>query len=110
MYKNNLSTNLKAYQNHRNLSLSEFAAELAVPKNTLRYILTNGNTTLFTAIQISQALGTTIDNLVNNEHMPDEIFILKQIEDTISCLSILPPEKRRQIASLISDIFHVIEE
>ena len=110
MHSNNLSKNLKAYQKHRNLSLSEFAAELGIPKNTLRDILISGNTTLFTASQISQSLGITLDKLVNNEHMSDELFILKQLENNINWLSAQPEDKRSNIASHISDIFHIIEE
>ena len=110
MHTNNLSTNLKAYQKHRNLSLSEFAAELDIPKNTLRDILISGNTTLFTASQSSQSLGITLDKLVNDEHMPDELFILKQLENNINWLSTQPVDKRRKIASHISDIFHIIEK
>ena len=110
MHKNNLSTNLKSYQKYRNLSLSEFAAELGIPKNTLRDILINGNTTLFTAQQISQSLGITLDKLINDEHMPDELFLLKQIESTTSCLSTLPENKRRKLASHLSEIWRILSE
>ena len=110
MKKNALSANLKSYQNLRNLTLSEFAAELDIPKTTLHDILNNGNATLATAIHISHALDITLDKLIHDETMPNKLFILKQIEITASWLSTFPPDKRRQIASLLSQIWRVISE
>ena len=53
---NNLSKNLKAYQNIRSLSLMEFSKELDIPMSTLKAILKDGNTTLATAIRGSLTL------------------------------------------------------
>jgi len=105
---NLLSQNLKTYKKLKGLSLCEFSRELDVPKSTLATVLKEGNTTLITAMQISKATGISLDMLVLDQYMPEKLFILDQLNTAGNWLSTFPPEKRNEIAALISDIWEVI--
>ena len=107
---NLLSQNLKAYQKFMNLSLYEFSRELNIPKSTLATVLKEGNATLVTAIQLSKSTGISLDKLVFDRYMPEELFILKDIETAINWMAAFPPEKRNEIARLISEIWEVISK
>lgn len=108
--ENLLSENLKAYQNARRLSLIEFSKELDIPKSTLRGILKDGNTTLVTAIHISQNLGIGLDTLVYDRKFSDKQFIQKHMEGICIWLDALPDEKRQRIAALLAEIWDVISK
>ena len=62
---NNLSKNLKAYQNALGMSQKEFAAHLNVPRSTIQSVMSNnGNTTVDTLIRLSVSLPFSLDDLV----------------------------------------------
>ena len=61
----NLGTNLRNLRAARGLSLAEFSQELAIPKTTLQSILEGGQTSLYTALNISRKLSIPLDTLTN---------------------------------------------
>lgn len=106
--KNLLSENLKSYQKLQKLSLMEFSKELDVPKSTLRAILRDGNTTLDTAIRISEHMGIGLDELVYGSRFSDKQLIIKYIEQSGRWLAALPDQKREEIAALILKLWAII--
>ena len=107
---NNLSKNLKAYQNIRNLSLMEFSKELDIPMSTLKAILKDGNTTLATAIRISNSLDIGLDMLIYDKHFPEKLFILHYIDNCNNWYSSFPDEKKDQISGLLEEFWEVIDK
>lgn len=51
-------------------SIGELAKIADIPKSTLQSIRHNGNTTIDTAVRISDALGLSLDSLVRDTHIP----------------------------------------
>ena len=107
---NNLSKNLKAYQNVRSLSLMEFSKELDIPMSTLKAILKDGNTTLATAIHISSKLNIGLDMLIYDKHVPEKLFILHYVDKCNSWYSSFSDEKKDQISSLMEMLWEVIDK
>ncbi len=103
--RNLLSENLKAYQKSQQLSLMEFSEELDIPKSTLRAILRDGNTTLETAIHISEHMGVGLDALVYDTHFSDKQFIIKHIDQSGKWIAEFPGEKKEAIAALLAEIW-----
>lgn len=62
----NFAKNLDEIRCMKQLTVSEFAKELGIPKSTLRSILKDGQTTLNTALRISEALNTPLDSLTQD--------------------------------------------
>ncbi len=106
---NNLSENLKAYQDVYNLSLMEFSKELDIPKSTLRSILKEGNTTLETSIHISHQLNISLDLLVFNRRLPDKLFILYCINRYNDWVFAIPADKTERIVSLMEKLWEVLD-
>lgn len=107
---NYLAQNLKSYKELRKLTMKELSDELDMPKATLRNIMNEGNTTLYTAIRISNGLGISLDMLVTDKDFSDKIFIMDQVQRAGSWLSTLPANKRESIAQLMSDIWNLMGE
>jgi len=62
----NFEKNLNEIRKNKQLSVSEFSKELGIPKSTLRSILKDGQTTLNTALRISEALNIPLDILTQD--------------------------------------------
>lgn len=107
---NYLAQNLRKYKAVRNLTMKELSEELNVPKATLRHIMSDGNTTLHTAIRISRNIGISLDMLVSDKQFSDKLFIMDQMQRAGSWFAALPPEKSDKIASLIAEIWEVMSE
>lgn len=90
---NHLAKNLRNYKANKGLTTKQLSNELGIPKATLRNVMKEGNTTLDTAIRISNGLGISLDMLVNDAGLPNKLIVLKQIQRTGSWLSELPQEK-----------------
>ena len=101
--KNNLSNNLKMYQRLRNKTMSEFSEELSIPRATLRSILSSGNTTLYTAIQIASALHVSLDELVFGDSGRETFSRIQGLLNQMSWYDTLPPEKQA------SALYHITE-
>lgn len=107
---NCLAQNLKKYRELRRISMKAFAEELDMPLSTLRTILKDGNTTLHTAIHISQSLGVSLDMLVGSSCFSDKLFILDYMKKTCQWFSQLPPETRDDIAAHLVSIWKALEQ
>ena len=76
---NQLSNNLKVYQQERKKTLAELAEELDIAKSTLYSILVSGNATIDTLIRIANALDVSLDVLVFGRLAPsgfDKLFVI----------------------------------
>ena len=62
----NFAKNLNEIRKIKQLSVSEFSKELGIPKSTLQSILKDGQTTLNTALLISEALNIPLDILTQD--------------------------------------------
>ena len=89
---NYLARNLKNYKELRDLTTSELAEELDLPKATLKNVMNEGNTTLHTAIHISKNLGICLDMLVSDHDFADKLFIIDHMRNAGSWFSSLPAE------------------
>ena len=70
---NNLSKNLKVYQNKLGMTQNEFASYLNIPRSTIQSVMAkNGNTTVDTLIRISASLPFSLDVLVLGDLSTDE--------------------------------------
>ena len=106
---NNLSSILKSYQNLRNISVAEFSKELDIPDSTLRALLKDSNTTLDTAVRISNSLGISLDNLVFDNSFSNKLFILRYMGNIINWHDSFPTDKKEKLASLMADIWEVLK-
>lgn len=106
--KNLLSKNLRTYQKMRKLTLTEFSQELDLPKSTLRAVLKEGNTTLDTAIRISEGMNTGLDLLVCDEQFSDKLFVMNHMEKSGAWFSSFPEEKKSEIAALLAKVWEVM--
>ena len=108
--RNLLSTNLRAYQELRSRTLTEFSTELDIPKSTLRTVLKEGNTTLDTAIRIAHGLGVSLDQLVHDESFSDKLFIMKCMEAAGAWFMTLPEESRSEVAEHMASIWNLLSQ
>lgn len=102
---NYLAQNLRKYKELRKLTMKELSEELDIPKATLINIMNEGNTTLYTAIRISRALGISLDMLILDENFPDKLFIMDQMQMAGCWLSGLDPSKKAQMAELLAKMW-----
>ena len=107
---NNLSNNLKAYQQLRDSSLTEFSEELGIPKSTLRAVMRDGNTTLDTAIRLAEGLGVSLDELVYDERLPDRIGLAQLLLRGLGWYASLPDDTRTAVAFHIGEILKAVEK
>ena len=83
--------------------MSEFSEELSIPRATLRSILNSGNTTLYTAIQIADALHVSLDELVFGDSGREESSRIQGLLNQMNWYDELPPEKQA------SALYHMTE-
>lgn len=105
---NNLSNNLKAYQQARNLSLIEFSEELSIPKSTLRSVMRDGNTTLDTAIRLAEGMGVSLDDLVYDKRLPERLSLGQLVLRGLEWYTSLSAETQATVASLLNEIMKAV--
>ena len=106
----NLAENLKSIREARRLSIEEFSKELDVPKTTLRDLLLDGQTTLHTAIHISDKLGIPLDTLMNGTLTTGQI---KRVDGFIAHMDwyqSLSKEKREEARHHFCAILRLMQE
>lgn len=94
----------------RNMSLTEFAKEIGIPKSTLQSILEDGNTTLDTAIRISKGLNIPLDTLLRDESTNTNFSIIQWLLKGLSWYSELPAEDQKEVLLLISKLLEVLQK
>ena len=107
---NHLAQNLRKYKELRKLTMKELSEELDIPKATLRNIMKEGNTTLYTAMRVSRGLGISLDMLVSDKQFSDKLFIMDQMQKASYWLSQLSPPEKAQMAELMSEMWAVLGE
>ena len=100
--------NLAAIQAYRGQSLEEFALDIGMAKSTLRSIRVSGNTTLNTALLISERLGLSLDSLVGDAALPEKTQLTRHLIRSFDCLRTLSPEKREEVLLHFHRILEVI--
>ena len=106
--KNNLSNNLRAYQELRKKNSEEFSQELNIPKSTLRSIIASGNTTLYTAIHIANALEITLDELVYGEVPPGIRSQMRWLLHKAQWYAKLPFEKQDRVLYHMNELLKIL--
>ena len=102
-WQNRFGRNLESIRKARHKSVKEFAIELGIPKSTLHPIIKNGNTSLNTAVQISNALDKPLDDLINGDFMLGETRLSKSAKELISAFENLSAEEQE------TAIYHITE-
>lgn len=106
----NLAGSLKNLRKARGLSLAEFTRALDIPKSTLQTVLADGQTSLNTAIRISEKLRIPLDTLTNGVLFTEQVRVMDGLISGVEWFSKLPPEKKKEANELIYALIRIIEE
>ena len=91
----NFAENLKNLRVALNLSYTEFSQALDIPKTTLQSIMEGGQTSLHTAMHISDKLDVPLDTLTNGCLSPQQIRQLDGFMSYLGWYDRLPEEKQK---------------
>ena len=106
----NFANSLKHLKEARNLSLSEFARALDIPKSTLKSIMEDGQTSLNTALRITEKLGIPIDTLTNGTLSTGQIKILDGLLLQLGWFGRLTPTKQYEACEHVLALIHIIQD
>ena len=106
----NLAESLRNLRKARGLSLAEFSRELDIPKSTLQAILSEGQTSLNTAMHISEKLGIPVDVLTNGVLSAGQIRILDGLMLKLEWYDRLTHEKKKEAAGHVYALVQLIQE
>ena len=106
----NFIKNLEAIQRINGQSLAEFAQEIGIPKSTLQSVLEQGNTTLYTAIRISDGLDLPLDALVNDELLAPKVDIARYLLQNLDWFHSLTVEDQETVILHLGKILEVIRK
>ena len=109
-WQNRFGRNLESIRKARHKSVKEFAIELGIPKSTLHPIIKNGNTSLNTAVQISNALDKPLDDLVNGDFMLGETRLSKSAKELISAFKNLSAEEQETAIYHITELLKIVRK
>ncbi|MBR2132601.1 MAG: helix-turn-helix transcriptional regulator [Oscillospiraceae bacterium] len=106
----NFAKNLAAIRNAREESLAEFSKELGVPKSTLQAILNEGNTTLYTALHISERLNISLDELANDTTLSQRFDVFHNILRSLHWFSSLSQTQQEAVKYHLYQILEVMNQ
>lgn len=106
----NFAKKLSWIRKNRGYTYAEFSKELDLPKSTIETIMNCGNTTLHTAIQISERLGIPLDLLLSDEPLDQEFNIVQWFMHGISTFSTLSAEQQYKISLYLNEILKVLRD
>ena len=106
----NMAKNLKNMRKARGLSLAEFSKELDIPKSTLQSVLADGQTSLNTAIRISEKLRIPLDVLTSGMLSAEQVRVMDGLLSGVEWFSQLPPDKQKETGEHIYALIRIIEE
>lgn len=89
-------------------SIGELAKMADIPKSTLQSIRHNGNTTIDTAIRISDALGLPLDSLVRDTHIPQQIDIVQHVLKSINWFQAVSKPDQEELLRCFRRILEVL--
>ncbi len=104
----NLAMNLKKIRIDRHLSLTELSRELGIPKSTLQSVLTDGNTSLDTALRISNSLRIPLDALTSSELSPQQSKLLERFLTVLNWYHDFSPEDQREFDVHLAALLRII--
>lgn len=104
------SKNLMALQSFRQQSLGEFSEEIGIPKSTLQSVLAHGNTTLDTAIRISDGLNLPLDTLISDELACTKLDVAQYLLQSLDWFCTLSPEEQNAVTFHIRAVLEVIHK
>lgn len=110
MSTENFAKNLRNLCIARRLSFAEFSRELGIPKTTLQSILEDGNTSLYTAIHISEGVCVSLDTLTNGIASPQQINRLDSFMSLLKWYDGLPKNKQEEACRHILTLFQLMVE
>ncbi len=106
----NFANNLNAIRKSKQLSLSEFSEELGIPKSTLQSVLEEGQTTLNTALRISEALDIPLDALTKEQITFENILSIKELLNGIGWFDSLSHDDQKSVIFYLNKIWELIQK
>lgn len=106
----NLPKNLEFFRKIKNQTLAEFSEALGIPKSTMSSILGDGNTTLYTAILISNNLGCSLDALLEDSITDKQVDMLSCLLSSLSWYSELSQNRQEAVAFHLAKMMEVIRD
>lgn len=105
----NFGSNLRFLKQGRQLSLTEFAEILHIPRSTLQAVLEDGNTSLDTACRIADALQIPLSALTDGQLLPESADVLQGILLSLDWYSSLSPEKQKTASTGMALLLEVLQ-
>lgn len=102
--------NLEAIREINGQSIAEFAEEAGVPKSTLQSVRISGNTTLDTAIRISNGLDLPLDSLTGDGSLAEKIDIIRYVLQSIDWFQDLSTGEQNEVILHFQKILEVIRK
>lgn len=106
---NNLSDNLKAYQNARRKNLAEFSEELGIARSTIQSIMVDGNTTVDTLVRMANAIHVSLDELVFGTLPAKRLDDVQHFLRDVGWFVKLSPEKQESFRYLLTELLKLLE-
>lgn len=106
----NFAENLRNLRAMFGLSMSEFSKELDIPKSTLQTVLATGQTTLNTAIRISESLGIPLDVLTDRSMTSNQFKMLERLLYQFDWYLKLSESQQRDVCFYISALIKLVQE
>lgn len=104
----NLSKNITAIRNLRNLSQVEFSRELGISKSTLQEIEQGCSPNLNTVECIATRLGISVSALLSDSLPPNQMGVLLHLIQVCDCFSTWAQEDRETLVELLCRITQLV--
>ena len=104
------ASNLASIQGLSSMSTSEFAKEIGIPTSTWQSILKDGNTTLNTAIRISEGTGVSLDQLTGDDYLPAKAAALDSFMRMFSFYCSLSAEQQDVMIEHLNAILELLHK
>ena len=104
----NLSKNITAIRNLRNLSQVEFSKELGISKSTLQEIEQGCSPNLNTVECIANRLGISVSVLLSDSLPPNQMGVLINLIQICDWFSTWAPEDRKTLVELLCRVTQLV--
>ena len=101
--------NLRQVKEARRLTLTDLSNVLDMSRNTLQSVITDGNTSLYTACRIANALQVPLCTMVNGELKQGKAEVLQGFLSVLNWFADLTPLKKKAVRSAFGTILQIIE-
>ncbi len=106
----NLAENLRQIRRARQMTLAEFSAELGIPKSTLQSVLTDGQTTLDTAMRIADGLHIPLDTLASIPMQANQVQVMQALARCLNWFAALSEAEQQTVADCLRQIVRIIRK